>query len=107
MFELDVVSVKERAGNIVGAALRDVVHELEGAVLPPNRGLSELIVSTCAAEVRERCGIELLSVIVTGDALTDGYLLSEALTAASGTPIVEDWTIGASAILGSRLSPTA
>ena len=38
-------------------------------------------VAACADRVRRACGIELLSVVITGDALTDGYLLSEALTA--------------------------
>lgn len=79
VFELDVVNVKERAGNIVGAALRDIVHTLHGAVLPPNDQLSPRLVAACADRVREDCGIELVSVIVTGDALTDGFLLSEAI----------------------------
>lgn len=83
VFELDVVNVPERAGNIVGAALRDIVHGLQGAVLPPNDDLSPLIVAACADRVRTDCGIELVSVRVTGDALTDGYLLSEALSATS------------------------
>lgn len=81
VLELDVVNVKERAGNIIGAGLRDIVHDLGGAVLPPNTVLGPMIVAACAERVRRRCGIELLTVDVTGDALTDGYLLSEALTA--------------------------
>jgi len=100
VFELDVVNVKERAGNIVGAALRDLVHTLDGAVLPPNEELSPRIVAACAAQVREDCGIELISVIVTGDALTDGFLLSEALTA--GGPI-GGWD-AASAVFAQRLT---
>lgn len=48
VIELDVVNVKERAGNIVGAALRDIVHELDGAILPPNDGVRR------GAEVRDR-----------------------------------------------------
>ena len=86
VLELDVVSVKERAGNIVGAAMRDIVHELEGAVLPPNDVLSPRIVAACADRVREDCGIELIRVIVTGDALTDGYLLSQAVARATPDP---------------------
>lgn len=106
IFELDVVNVNERAGNIVGAALRDTVHGLEGAVLPPNATVSPLITSACAEHVRRGCGIELLSVTVTGDALTDGYLLSGALTAAAGTgPGTDDWALGASAMLANRLTP--
>lgn len=105
VFELDVVSVKERAGNIVGAAMRDIVHALDGAVLPANADLSPLIVASCAEQVRRGCGIELIGVSVTGDALTDGYLLSEALRAAAGSMSVEDWTtINASAVLAGRLS---
>jgi hypothetical protein len=79
VIELDVVNVKERAGNIVGAALRDIVHELAGAVLPANDDLSPRVVAACAERVRHECGIELLRVMVTGDALTDGWLLSEAI----------------------------
>ena len=80
VLELDVVDVRERAGNIVGAALRDIVHDLDGAVLPPNALLSPRIVAACADRVRADCGIELLGVLVTGDALTDGYLLSKAIS---------------------------
>jgi hypothetical protein len=86
VLELDVVNVKERAGNIVGAALRDLVHLLDGAILPPNDELSPRIVEACADRVRVECGIELLSVILTGDALTDGYLLSQAISAGSSDP---------------------
>lgn len=86
VLELDVVNVKERAGNIVGAALRDLVHQLDGAILPPNDELSPRIVEACAERVRTECGIELLSVILTGDALTDGYLLSQAISAGSSDP---------------------
>ena len=87
VIELDVVNVKERAGNIVGAALRDIVHEHEGAVLPPNELLSPQVVEACADLVRTDCGIELLRVIVTGDALTDGWLLSQAITPHSPGPV--------------------
>ncbi|MBN9169885.1 MAG: hypothetical protein J0J11_08200 [Microbacterium sp.] len=90
VIELDVVNVKERAGNIVGAAMRDIVHELHGPVLPPNESLSPAVVATCRDRVRESCGIELLSVVVTGDALTDGYLMSESLRAAGGAG-AEEW----------------
>lgn len=101
VFELDVVNVKERAGNIVGAALRDLVHTLHGAVLPPNNELSPLLVAACAEQVREDCGIELLSVIVTGDALTDGFLLAEAIT--SGGSVNPRWD-AASAVFANRLT---
>ena len=82
VLELDVVDARERAGNIVGAALRDIVHDLDGAVLPPNPLLSSRIVAACADRVQVDCGIELLGVVVTGDALTDGYLLSKAISPA-------------------------
>lgn len=98
VFELEVVNVRERAGNIVGAALRDSVRRIGNATLPANVDLSAALVSMCDAEVRRSCGIELLSVVVTGDALTDGYLLSEAIASRGGenTNVVE-W--GAAAIL--------
>lgn len=79
VLELDVVNVRERAGNIVGAALRDLVHDLGGPTLPTNDELSPRVVAACADRVRAECGIELLGVMVTGDALTDGYLLSTAI----------------------------
>jgi len=79
VFELEVVHVTERTGNLVGAALRDLVHSHEGTRLPVNVELSAAVVGACAERVREACGIELLSVVITGDALTDGYLLSEAI----------------------------
>jgi hypothetical protein len=100
VLELDVVNVRERAGNIVGAALRDIVHDLGGSTLPPNDELSPRIVEACAARVRTDCGIELLRVVVTGDALTDGYLLSTAI--AQRSPDGE-WD-AASAGLAARLS---
>ncbi|RLK49443.1 SPFH domain-containing protein [Microbacterium telephonicum] len=79
VFELDVVNVKERVGNIVGAVLRDLVRGQRGTALPANVDLSAAVVAACAEQVRAACGIELLSVVVTGDALTDGYLLAEAI----------------------------
>ncbi|MDY0909731.1 hypothetical protein [Microbacterium sp. CFBP9034] len=102
VFELDVVNVTERAGNIVGAALRDIVHRLEGPVLPPNAELSPIVVAACADGVRSSCGIELVAVTVTGDALTDGYLLSEALAAASAR--ADSPGAAAATIVASRLS---
>ncbi|MBF9337128.1 hypothetical protein G3N30_13170 [Microbacterium lacticum] len=81
VFELDVVHVTERTGNIVGAALRDLVRDDEAGRLPRNADLSAAAVAACAERVRAACGIELLSVVITGDALTDGYLLSEAISA--------------------------
>ena len=80
VFELEVVHVTERTGNLVGAALRDLVHSHEGMRLPVNVDLSAAVVGACAERVREACGIELLSVVITGDALTDGYLLADAIT---------------------------
>jgi hypothetical protein len=103
VLELDVLNVKERAGNIVGAALRDLVHELDGAVLPPNELLSPRIVDACTELVRTDCGIELLRVIVTGDALTDGYLLSQAIAPQPPDPDGTDWGAAAS-VLATRFS---
>ncbi|KAF2412012.1 hypothetical protein B1729_17390 [Microbacterium sp. B35-04] len=103
VLELDVVNVKERAGNIVGAALRDLVHELDGAVLPPNDLLSPRVVAACAELVRTDCGIELLRVIVTGDALTDGYLLSQAITPRRTDATSPEWDAAAS-VLATRFS---
>ena len=103
VLELDVVNVKERAGNIVGAALRDLVHELDGAVLPPNDLLSPRVVAACAELVRTDCGIELLRVIVTGDALTDGYLLSQAITPRPNDANSPEWDAAAS-VLATRFS---
>ncbi|WP_347979099.1 hypothetical protein [Microbacterium sp. ProA8] len=103
VLELDVVNVKERAGNIVGAALRDLVHELDGAVLPPNDLLSPRVVAACADLVRTDCGIELLRVIVTGDALTDGYLLSQAITPRPNDANSPEWDAAAS-VLATRFS---
>lgn len=79
VFELDVVNVTERASNIVGAALRDVIRGLDGAELPHNDEIDTRVIAASAEEVRRACGVELVRVMVTGDALTDGYLLSTAL----------------------------
>ncbi len=79
VFELDVVNVKERASNIVGAALRDVIRGMDGAELPHNDEINTRVIAASAEEVRRACGVELVRVMVTGDALTDGYLLSTAL----------------------------
>lgn len=79
VFELDVVSVTERAGNIVGAALRDLVRQTPGQSLPDNELLSPAIVDACRDRVRAECGVELLRVAITGDALTDGHLLATAI----------------------------
>ena len=84
VFELEVVHVTERTGNLVGAALRDLVRGDEGTQLPVNADLSASVVDACADRVRAACGIELLSVVITGDALTDGYLLSEAIVGRTG-----------------------
>jgi hypothetical protein len=79
VFELDVVNVTERASNIVGAALRDVIRGLDGAELPHNDEINTRIIAASAEDVRRACGVELVRVMITGDALTDGYLLSSAL----------------------------
>jgi hypothetical protein len=101
VLELDVVDVRERAGNIVGAALRDVVRRLDGPTLPTNDVLSPEVVAECTDDVRRKCGIELLSVVVTGDALTDGYLLSQAMASAARGGEDRAWD-AASAVLASR-----
>lgn len=79
VFELDVVNVKERASNIVGAALRDVIRGLDGSELPHNDEINTRVIAASAEEVRRACGVELVRVMVTGDALTDGYLMATAL----------------------------
>ncbi|MFT4260159.1 SPFH domain-containing protein [Microbacterium sp.] len=79
VFELDVVNVAERAANIVGAALRDAVRTINGVGLPHNDEINDRVLAACADDVRRACGVELVRVMITGDALTDGYLLSEAL----------------------------
>jgi len=81
VFELDVVNVKERASNIVGAALRDVVRTIDGADLPHNSELGIRVLQECAESITAACGVEILSVMITGDALTDGHLLSQAMRA--------------------------
>jgi hypothetical protein len=86
VFELDVVNVKERAANIISAALRDVIRTQEGPELPHNDALSVLVRESCAAKVIEACGVELVDVMITGDALTDGYLLSQALRSTDSGP---------------------
>ena len=79
VFELDVVNVKERASNMVGAALRDIVRGIDAVELPHNDELSTRVLSACSADAREACGVEIVRVMITGDALTDGYLLAGAL----------------------------
>jgi hypothetical protein len=81
VFELDVVNVKERAANIVGAALRDVIRTLEGEELPHNSELGIRVLQECTEKTLHACGVEVLSVMITGDALTDGHLLSQAMRA--------------------------
>ncbi|WP_298742343.1 SPFH domain-containing protein [uncultured Microbacterium sp.] len=105
VFELEVVHVTERTGNIVGAALRDLVRSDGRLELPMNAELSASLVEACATKVRAACGIELLSVVITGDALTDGYLLSTALSAA---PAADDLSAArAAAVLSAHLTRTA
>ncbi|HCS61046.1 MAG TPA: hypothetical protein DIW46_06575 [Microbacterium sp.] len=81
VFELDVVNVKERAANIVGAALRDVIRTIDGNELPHNSELGIRVLQECAQRTLDACGVETLSVMITGDALTDGHLLSQAMRA--------------------------
>ncbi len=88
VFELDVVNVTERAANIISAALRDVVRSLEGADLPRNDDLSTQVREACTDKVLAACGVEVVNVLITGDALTDGYLLSQAIRGADNAPEV-------------------
>ncbi|MCC2029995.1 hypothetical protein KEC56_10800, partial [Microbacterium sp. YMB-B2] len=69
------------ASNIVGAALRDVIRTLEGDELPHNSELGIRVLQECAEKTLHACGVEVLSVMITGDALTDGHLLSQAMRA--------------------------
>ncbi|MEV4667450.1 SPFH domain-containing protein [Microbacterium sp. LWO12-1.2] len=86
VFELDVVNVTERAANIISASLRDVIRSLDGAELPHNDVLSVQVLAACNEKVIAACGVEVVNVMITGDALTDGYLLSQALLAADSAP---------------------
>lgn len=81
VFELDVVNVKERAANLVGAALRDAIRRMDGDDLPHNDEINARVLTACADEMRNACGVELVRVMITGDALTDGYIMAEALRA--------------------------
>jgi len=104
VFELEVVHVTERTGNLVGAALRDLVRDEQAGRLPGNADLSASVLAACAELVRTACGIELLSVVITGDALTDGYLLADAIAGrarASGVDADVDAWAGAVAVLRS------
>ncbi|MDR2999263.1 MAG: SPFH domain-containing protein [Microbacterium sp.] len=86
VFELDVVNVKERASNLVGAALRDAVRRIDGEDLPHNDEINTRVLAACGAEIRDACGVELVRVMITGDALTDGYLMAEALRSTDRAP---------------------
>lgn len=88
VFELDVVNVTERAANIISAALRDAVRSLEGEELPRNDELSTQVLAMCNEKVLAACGVEVVDVLITGDALTDGYLLSQAIRGADNAPEV-------------------
>lgn len=79
VFELEVLNVHERVSNVVGAALRDVIRDLGAPPLPSNADMSALVLAECRQQVLEACGVELLRVTLTGDALTEGYLLAEAI----------------------------
>ncbi|GAB3599323.1 SPFH domain-containing protein [Microbacterium tumbae] len=86
VFELDVVNVAERAANIVGSAMRDVVRGIAGETLPTNAELGTQVLTACAETALRDCGVEIVRVMITGDALTDGYLLSAALRATDRDP---------------------
>ncbi|MFE6994650.1 SPFH domain-containing protein [Microbacterium sp. NPDC057659] len=86
VFELDVVNVKERASNLVSAALRDAVRRIDGEDLPHNDEVNTRVLDACADEIRNACGVELVRVMITGDALTDGYLMAEALRSTDRAP---------------------
>lgn len=89
VFELQVQNVHERVSNVVGAALRDVVRDLGAPPLPSNADVSDLVLGECKQRVLETCGVELIRVTLTGDALTEGCMLAEAIrTRASGDVIV-------------------
>lgn len=88
VFELDVVNVTERAANIISASLRDVIRSLEGADLPANEVLSTRVLDHCRDKVVQTCGVEVVDVLITGDALTDGYLLSQAIRGSDDAPEV-------------------
>ncbi len=107
VFELEVVHVTERTGNIVGAALRDLVRSDGRLELPMNVDLSAAVLDACADRVRTACGIELLSVVITGDALTDGYLLATAFSGAAVGPADDLTTARATAVLSAHLARTA
>lgn len=88
VFELAVTDVDERVANIVGAALRDVIRGLGAPPLPANAELSTLVLDACRADVLEHCGVDVLRVSLTGDALTEGYLLAQAIGASPTGPVV-------------------
>lgn len=79
VFELEVRGVHERVSNVVGAALRDVIRDLGAPPLPSNADMSDLVLAECRQQVLEACGVELIRVTLTGDALTEGYMLAEAI----------------------------
>ena len=62
-----------------GDRLVAVIRALDGTELPHNDEINKRVIAASAEEVRRACGVELLRVMVTGDALTDGFLLSAAL----------------------------
>ncbi|QCR19940.1 SPFH domain-containing protein [Agrococcus sp. SGAir0287] len=88
VFELEVLNVHERVSNVVGAALRDVIRELGAPPLPSNADMSDLVLSACRQQVLDSCGVELLHVTLTGDALTEGYLLAEAIRTRGADDVV-------------------
>lgn len=90
VYELAVVDVNERVANIVGAALRDVIRSFGRPPLPANPEISNLVLAACRAEVEERCGVELMRVTLTGDALTEGAILADAICSRRGQLQVEE-----------------
>lgn len=90
VYELAVENVAERVQNIVGAALRDVIRGCHEMPLPSNDVISDLVLDACRVEVRELCGVELLRVTLTGDALTEGALLADAIRSRGGDDVAAE-----------------
>lgn len=88
--ELGVTNLLEAVTNRVGASLHDVVRSLKEEVLPPNRVISRMVLDDCAAIILTRYGVIVHSVMLTGDGLTDGYMISEALRERGETEASEE-----------------
>lgn len=50
--------------------------------------MSTQVLALCGEKVRAACGVEVVDVLITGDALTDGYLLSQAIRGTDNAPEV-------------------